>query len=164
MIEVTERTTGKRAWMIEQSTGADADPGARSTPQVLAWRDPLIQTSSNPGGAASGNQFAATVAAVALSADEARRLALALPEAVERDHHGRPRRVEKILYAVGRDAHERDAGRGLISPVPIHRPICLRRSGGGSVWPPSGLTLRSPITICSQMLLTDAWEQKASNT
>ena len=46
--------------------------------------------------------------------EQARQCALALPEAIEQDHHGRPvvpRRREDLRDAVGRGAHERDAGR-----------------------------------------------------
>jgi len=103
---------------------------------------------------------------VALSADEARLLALSLPEAVERDHHGRPslRVGERIFATLWDETHmnvmlDED---GILTAVD-RSPDLFEK-----VWWGKRLAaVRVDLALADHDLLTevltDAWEQKAPN-
>jgi hypothetical protein len=99
-----------------------------------------------------------------LSRDDARRLALSLPEAVEQDHHGRPsfRVAGKIFATLWDDDHVNamvDEG-GIRTAVDAHPEACAE------VWWGKRLAavrvdLRRADAALLADLLGDAWEAKA---
>ena len=85
---------------------------------------------------------------MAFSADEARALALSLPEAVELDHHGRPSfRVGGKIFAT------------LWSEARMN--VMLDEGGMGKRPSAVGVTLARTDRKLLGELLTDAWEHKA---
>jgi len=99
-----------------------------------------------------------------LSSDEARVLALAFPEAVEQDHHGRPsfRVGGKIFATLWDDEHMNvmlDEG-GILTAVQAEPGTC------SEVWwgkrrAAVRVTLPRAAPALLADLLADAWEQKA---
>ena len=99
-----------------------------------------------------------------LTAQRARELALALPEAVEQDHHGRPSyRVGGKIFATQWDAHNVNVmldEDGVRIAVHANPDIC------SEVWWGKRLTavrvdLRRAGVKLLRNLLADAWETKA---
>jgi hypothetical protein len=99
-----------------------------------------------------------------LTAEQARTLALALPAAVEQDHHGRPSfRVEGRIFATVWDERHMnvmvDEG-GILTAVEAHPEVC------SEVWWGKRLAavrvdLRHARAELLRELLADAWERKA---
>jgi hypothetical protein len=99
-----------------------------------------------------------------MTADDARRLALALPEAVEQDHHGRPsfRVARKIFATLWDEQHMNvmlDEG-GILTAVQAHSDVC------SEVWWGKRLAaVRVDLPQADEALLSDlledAWEGKA---
>jgi hypothetical protein len=100
-----------------------------------------------------------------LTSDEARALALALPEAVEQDHHGRPsfRVGGKIFATLWDDEHMNvmlDEG-GIVQAVQAHPGTCQEVYWGKRLaavrvhLPAAGPELLEPM-------LTEAWELRAN--
>ena len=99
-----------------------------------------------------------------LTIADARRIALALPEAVEQDHHGRPSfRVAGKIFATLRD----EAGMnvmvdeaGILTAVQAHPGICSE-----VMWGKRLAAVRVELAGADEALLADlladAWEQKA---
>lgn len=101
---------------------------------------------------------------MAVSPDEARALALALPEAVEQDHHGRPsfRVGGKIFAALWSEARMNvmlDEG-GILTAVEASPDAC-EKIWWGKRLAAVGVTLDRTDRDLLRDLLTDAWEQKA---
>src|SRR5262249_46386962 len=99
-----------------------------------------------------------------LTAADARRLALALPEAVEQDHHGRPSfRVQgKIFATLWDDGHMNvmlDEG-GILTAVQAHPGVCAEVWWGKRL---AGLRVDLPLADERLLaeLLEDAWEGKS---
>jgi hypothetical protein len=99
-----------------------------------------------------------------LSADQARALALALPEATEQDHHGRPSfRVAGRIFATQWDAEHMNVmldEPGIHTAVEGYPDIC------SEVWWGKRLSaVRVTLARCDRALLSDliadAWEHKA---
>jgi hypothetical protein len=101
---------------------------------------------------------------VAVSRDEARLLALSLPEAVEADHHGRPSfRVEGKIFATLWNENRMnvmlDEG-GILTAV-AHAPDACEQVWWGKRLRAVGVELlRTDRELLAEML-RDAWEQKA---
>ena len=101
---------------------------------------------------------------MAVSLDEARSLALSLPEAVEQDHHGRPSfRVGGKIFATLWDEQRMNVmldESGILTAVE-HDPAACAEVWWGKRRAAVGVTLalvdREPLLD----LLTDAWEGKA---
>ena len=99
-----------------------------------------------------------------VSLEQARQLALAFPEAVEQDHHGRPsfRVVGKIFATLWDEDHMNvmlDEG-GILTAVQSDQETCEE------VWWGKRLTavrvnLRRADAKLLEQLLADAWESKA---
>jgi hypothetical protein len=101
---------------------------------------------------------------VALSADEARSLALSLPEAVELDHHGRPSfRVGGRIFATLWDDRRMnvmlDEG-GILTAVESAPAVCEQVWWGKRLAAVGVALARADRELLGD-LLTDAWEQKA---
>jgi hypothetical protein len=101
---------------------------------------------------------------VPVSPDEARALALALPEAVEQDHHGRPSfRVEGKIFATLWSEQRLnvmlDEG-GVLTAVE-RAPAACEEVWWGKRLAAVGVTLAHADSDLLGELLTDAWEQKA---
>ena len=101
---------------------------------------------------------------MAVSADEARLLALSLPEAVEQDHHGRPsfRIGGKIFATLWNDQRMNvmlDEG-GILTAIESAPDACAEVWWGKRL-AAVGVTLASADRDFLGELLTDAWEQKA---
>ena len=101
---------------------------------------------------------------MAVSVDEARSLALSLPEAVEQDHHGRPsfRVGGKIFATLWSDARmnvmlDEDGVRTAVSDAPS---VC-EEVWWGKRLAAAGVTLAHADSELLRELLTDAWEGKA---
>jgi hypothetical protein len=101
---------------------------------------------------------------VAVSADEARTLALSLPEAVEQDHHGRPsfRVGGKIFATLWTDARmnvmlDEDGVRTAVGDAPG----ACEEVWWGKRLAAVGVTLERADPEVLRDLLTDAWESKA---
>jgi hypothetical protein len=99
-----------------------------------------------------------------IEADRARELALALPEAVEQDHHGRPSfRVAKKIFATLWDADHMNVmldEPGIRTAVEAHGDVCAE------VWWGKRLAaVRVTLSAADEQLLStlleDAWEGKA---
>jgi hypothetical protein len=96
--------------------------------------------------------------------DEARRLALALPEAVEQDHHGRPSfRVGGKIFATQWDAEHMnvmlDEG-GILTAVDADPETCEPVRWGKRL-AAVRVDLRRADPRLLEELLADAWETKA---
>jgi hypothetical protein len=101
---------------------------------------------------------------VVISVEEAHRLALALPEVVEQDHHGRPsfRVAGKIFATLWDEGHM-----NLMLDEPgIHTAVQRSPAACSEFW--WGRRLRAVHVALEHVdrselaeLLTDAWEQKA---
>ncbi len=101
---------------------------------------------------------------MAVSPDEARALALALPEAVEQDHHGRPSfrvggRIFATLWSEQRLNVMLDEG-GVLTAVE-RAPAACEEVWWGKRLTAVGVTLAHAERDLLGELLTDAWEQKA---
>ena len=98
-----------------------------------------------------------------VTGDEVRRIALALPEAVEQDHHGRPSfRVGGKIFATLWDDRHLNVMLDEPGSSPPCRPgrACAPSAGGGSAWPRSRSTSRASAELMAE-LLADAFEHKA---
>lgn len=99
-----------------------------------------------------------------VSADEARRLALALPDAIEADHHGRPSfRVDGKIFATVRDAHHLNVmldEAGILTAVAANPDVCAEVWWGKRL-SAVRVTLDSAHAELVADLLADAWEHKA---
>jgi hypothetical protein len=98
-----------------------------------------------------------------VSGDDARRLALSLPDSVERDHHGRPSfRVNKRIFATLWDEHHMNVmvdEPGILTAVQADPEIC------SEVWwgkrrAAVRVDLRAASPQLLEGLLEDAWESK----
>jgi hypothetical protein len=100
---------------------------------------------------------------VAISADRGRELALALPDAVEQDHHGRPsfRVGGKIFATLWNEDHmnvmlDHD---GILTAVQAHPDCCFEQWWGKKL-----AAVHVKLSAADEPLLTelleDAWEQK----
>ena len=101
---------------------------------------------------------------MAVSADEARALALSLPEAVELDHHGRPSfrvggKIFATLWSEARMNVMLDEGgiRTAVASAPDTCEMVWWRKRLSAV----GVTLARADRKLLGELLTDAWEHKA---
>jgi len=99
-----------------------------------------------------------------VTAAEARRLALALPEAVEQDHHGRPSyRVDGRIFATQWDEHHLnvmlDEG-GILTAVQAAPEACTEVRWGKRL-AAVRVDLRRVDEAVLADLLADAWEGKA---
>jgi hypothetical protein len=99
-----------------------------------------------------------------VSTDEARRLALALPDTVEQDHHGRPSfRVSGRIFATLWDPEHMNVmldEPGILTAVAEHPSVCSevywgKRLAAARVW-----LERADRELLAE-LLADAWEGKA---
>ena len=104
---------------------------------------------------------------MAVTLDEARLLALSLPEAVEQDHHGRPSfRVGGKIFATLWDnvrmnvMLEED---GILTAVDL-APECCEPIWWGKRLAAVGVTLARADRSYLHELLVDAWEGKAPPT
>ena len=96
--------------------------------------------------------------------DEARSLALALPEAVELDHHGRPSfrvggKIFATLWSEERMNVMVDEG-GILTAID-RAPDACEAVRWGKRLAAVGVTLARADRELLEELLTDAWEQKA---
>jgi hypothetical protein len=99
-----------------------------------------------------------------LSADDARRIALSLPEAVEQDHHGRPsfRVAGKIFATLWDERHVNVMldEPGILTAVEAHPGICAE-----VMWGKRLAAVRVDLNAADEELLSglvaDAWERKA---
>jgi hypothetical protein len=101
---------------------------------------------------------------VAVSADEARALALSLPEALELDHHGRPSfRVGGKIFATlwNEDRMNVMLDEGGILTAVERAPDACERVWWGERLAAVGVTLARTDRKLLGELLTDAWEEKA---
>jgi hypothetical protein len=99
-----------------------------------------------------------------MRAEDARRLALALPEAVEQDHHGRPSfRVAGKIFATLWDEQTMNVmldEPGIHTAVSDYSDWCSERYWGKRLAAVAVDLSRAPEReLCE--LLTDAWEGKA---
>jgi hypothetical protein len=99
-----------------------------------------------------------------VTADDARALALSLPEAVELDHHGRPSfrvggKIFATLWNEGRMNVMLDEG-GILTAVESAPDAC-EKVWWGKRLAAVGVTLAGIDRELLRELLTDAWEQKA---
>jgi hypothetical protein len=98
-----------------------------------------------------------------ISADEARALALALPDTVEQDHHGRPSfRVSTRIFATLWDADHMNVmvdEPGILTAVQAHQGIC-EEVWWGKRLAAVRVDLRTADTKLLAELLEDAWERK----
>jgi hypothetical protein len=99
-----------------------------------------------------------------VSAGDARRLALALPEAVEQDHHGRPSfRVAGRIFATLWDKDHMNVmvdEPGILTAVRDH-PGVLSEVWWGKRLAAVRVDLQQASAEILSSLLEDAWEQKA---
>ena len=101
---------------------------------------------------------------MAVTADEARSLALSLPDAVEQDHHGRPSfrvggRIFATLWSEQRMNVMLDEG-GILTAIES-APDAGEQVWWGKRLTAVGVTLSQVDRELLRDLLTDAWEQKA---
>ena len=106
----------------------------------------------------------ARISNMGVTTAQARRIALALPEAVEQDHHGRPSfRVDGRIFATLWDEHRMnvmlDEG-GIRTAVESAPDICAPISWGKRVVAVA-VTLSAVDAPFLGELLADAWEGKA---
>ena len=99
-----------------------------------------------------------------VSVDDARRLALALPEAIEQDHHGRPSfRVDKHIFATLWDPEHMNVmldEAGILTAVQAHPEVCAEVMWGKRL-AAVRVTLPAADPELLADLLADAWEAKA---
>ncbi len=99
-----------------------------------------------------------------VSVDEARRLALSLPEAVEQDHHGRPSfRVNGRIFATLWDPEHMNVmldEPGILTAARAHPDACAAFMWGKRPRAVSVLLAAADAGVLAD-LLTDAWEGKA---
>jgi hypothetical protein len=99
-----------------------------------------------------------------VTADEARRLALSLPEAVEQDHHGRPSfRVAGRIFATLWDEDHMNVmldEPGILTAVQDHPEVCAAVHWGKRL---AAVRVTLSVTESELLndLLADAWEHKA---
>ncbi len=99
-----------------------------------------------------------------VSIDEARRLALALPETVEQDHHGRPSfRVAGRIFATLWDPEHMNVmldEPGIHTAVEAHPDVCAEVMWGKRL---AAVRVTLPAADAELLadLLGDAWEGKA---
>ena len=120
-----------------------------------------VPTASQVHGVAHRRRYAGSVA---VSVDEARNLALSLPEAVELDHHGRPsfRVGGKIFATLWNEARMNvmlDEG-GILTAVDSAPDACEKVWWGKRLAAVGVALPRVERELLSE-LLTDAWEHKA---
>jgi hypothetical protein len=100
---------------------------------------------------------------VPLCADDARRLALSLPDAVEQDHHGRPSfRVSRRIFATLWDAEHMNVmvdEPGILTVTQEHPGTCTEVWWGKRL---AAVRVTLPLAdeAWLQDLLEDAWESK----
>jgi hypothetical protein len=101
---------------------------------------------------------------VAVTVDEARRLALSLPDAAEQDHHGRPSfRVAGRIFATLWDADHMNVmvdEPGILTAVQAHPDVCAEVHWGKRL-AAVRVTLSATDSALLSDLLADAWERKA---
>jgi hypothetical protein len=97
------------------------------------------------------------------SADQARALALALPGALERDHHGRPSfRVGDAIFATLWDAEHMNA---MVEPDAVHSYVAREGGAYAEVWWGKRLAAVA-VTLALvgeeelREVLSDAWEHR----
>jgi hypothetical protein len=99
-----------------------------------------------------------------MTADEARQLALSLPETVEQDHHGRPSfRVARRIFATLWDQEHMNVmldEAGIRTAVQDHPDICAEVMWGKRL-AAVRVTLSAVDAALLAALLADAWEGKA---
>ena len=99
-----------------------------------------------------------------MTADEARRVALSLPETVELDHHGRPSfRVARKIFATLWDQDHMNVmldEPGIHTAVHDHPEVCAEVMWGKRL-AAVRVTLSAADAGLLTDLLTDAWEGKA---
>ena len=99
-----------------------------------------------------------------VSTDEARRLALSLPETVEQDHHGRPSfRVAGRIFATLWDQEHMNVmldESGILTAVQAHPDACAEVMWGKRL-AAVRVTLPAVDAALLAELLADAWEGKA---
>jgi hypothetical protein len=99
-----------------------------------------------------------------VSTDEARRLALALPETIEQDHHGRPSfRVAGRIFATLWDPEHMNVmldEPGILTAVEVHPGVCAEVMWGKRL-AAVRVTLADADPELLADLLADAWEGKA---
>jgi hypothetical protein len=99
-----------------------------------------------------------------IGTDEARRLALALPEAVEQDHHGRPSfRVSGRIFATLWDPEHMNVmldEPGILTAVEANPDVCAEVMWGKRL---AAVRVALPAADPGLLsdLLADAWEDKA---
>lgn len=101
---------------------------------------------------------------MAVSTDEARALALSLPEAVELDHHGRPSfRVDGKIFATVWDEHRMNVllDEGGIRTAVEGAPDACEEVWWGKRLTAVGVALAVADRALLRDLLADAWEHKA---
>ena len=100
-----------------------------------------------------------------LSADDARRVALSLPEAVEQDHHGRPSfRIAGKIFATLWDERHMNVmldEPGILTAVEAHPAICAE-----VMWGKRLAAVRVDLDAADEALLADlladAWERQGA--
>jgi hypothetical protein len=99
-----------------------------------------------------------------MTPDDARRLALGLPEAVEQDHHGRPSfRVGRKIFATLWDERTMNVmldEPGIRTAIERHPEWCTERYWGKRLAAVAVDLEHAPADGLAE-LLTDAWEGKA---
>jgi hypothetical protein len=99
-----------------------------------------------------------------VSREEARQLALALPEAVEQDHHGRPSfRIAGKIFATQWDEEHMNVmleEGGVLTAVDANPDICEPVHWGKRL-AAARVDLRRANAELLRDILTDAWETKA---
>ncbi len=99
-----------------------------------------------------------------MTAEDARRLALALPDVVEQDHHGRPSfRTGGKIFATLWDRETINVmvdDPGIRTAVAEHPDWCRERYWGKRL-AAVAVDLRTAPEYCLGALLADAWEVKA---
>lgn len=100
-----------------------------------------------------------------MSPDQARKIALALPGAVEQDHHGKPSfRVEGKIFATLWDSEHMNVmldEPGILTAVQAHPGCCAERWWGKKLSAVQ-VTLAAIDEALLAELLEDAWEQRAT--
>jgi hypothetical protein len=99
-----------------------------------------------------------------VSTEQARALALELPQAVEQDHHGRPSfRVGGRIFATLWDEHHMNVmvdEAGILTAVQSHPDVCSEVHWGRRL-AAVRVDLRRAGTGLLRELLADGWERKA---
>jgi hypothetical protein len=99
-----------------------------------------------------------------MTPDDARQVALRLPEAVEQDHHGRPSfRIAGKIFATLWDERTMNVmvdEPGIRTAVASHPEWCTERYWGRRLAAVAVDLEHAPAEVLTE-LLTDAWERKA---